>query len=97
MKGWQVGDLAVCVDADPHKDGNMPTELEVGRIYRVNGFARTPRGELLLIIRPPHPSFTYRHPGARRFRKVDPPKHEACESEFVTLLTRIKRKQGADA
>jgi hypothetical protein len=86
---WQVGDLAVCVDADPcwccESSG-----VELNALYRVTAvlsLAHTAQIGLQIENADPgyHPGF-----GASRFRKVEQPKNEACEPEFVQLLKRSK-------
>lgn len=96
MSDWQVGDIAVCVDASSSR------KLVEGAAYVVESIGVAEpwwrdAGELgLWLVGTPSDSSSggFR---ADRFRKVTPDKPEACESEFVTLLNRIKRKQGADA
>jgi hypothetical protein len=93
VSDWAVGDLAVCV-----KDGawefeqcSAPSDVEdkgprKGQMLRVSDVVQM-RGEIWLHF----PDFdwcdVYLH---SRFRKILPDKHEACESEFVTLLKRSK-------
>jgi hypothetical protein len=96
MADWQVGDLAVCVDAAPRwYTVDIPGEsLELNRIYTVCGFSFWSDGTLNLLFE------EFSHPTgagirADRFRKVVRDKHEACEEEFVTLLNRTKRKVSA--
>lgn len=98
MSDWQVGDLAVCVDASPDFDGE-PVPLEQGTAYRVSGVAFAPRpsrkwgarvGLNLLGVEPWPWGYA-----SERFRKVVADEHEACETEFVTLLKRLKRKVSA--
>lgn len=95
MSDWQVGDRAVCVDASGSR-----CALTVGRVYSVSGLDWTegfaeldgsliPCGLLLAEIAPPFP---YDGFDPRRFRKILPDQHEACETEFVTLLKRSKRR-----
>lgn len=94
MSDWQVGDLAVCVDARVNpRVGSCP--LQVGRVYRVarvvgSGpcalYGRHSLGLILAGVPWSEPE------GAAelRFRKIRPDEHKACEPEFVTLLKRSK-------
>jgi hypothetical protein len=97
---WQVGDLAVCVDAQSRVNPT-PTLLVEGRTYRVSGIYAPGRrlssdfgspgyiGLMLEGLRNDSLSGAF---DARRFRKIRPDEHQACEEEFVTLLKRSKRK-----
>ena len=93
---WQVGDLAVCVDARP--DAYWGCNLIEGATYTVAAVnwlvghpaarntvhGRTDIGLALTEVRS-FAEFGY-HPD--RFRKIRPDEHIACEDEFVTLLKR---------
>jgi hypothetical protein len=95
MSDWQVGDLALCVDARPNpfygKSG-----LTEGVIYKVVGAVFNPAphalygeeawGLFLAEISAEAPEGF----AASRFRKIRPDEHEACEPEFITLLKRTK-------
>lgn len=88
---WQVGDLALCVDA-----GLLPW-VEPGCIYTVADL-NTDWLEidgLGLELAGVDAGCGYTGFVATSFRKILPDKHEDCEPEFVTLLNRIKRKVGA--
>jgi hypothetical protein len=95
MSDWQVGDLAVCINAGPllfnGRLSNGGGLLVEGRTYRV----------VALIVREDQPwagiaclvtDDADGHDGFAtcRFRKIRPDEHEACEPEFVTLLKRNK-------
>jgi hypothetical protein len=92
---WQVGDLALCVDAGPRIyrggiSGAGDGLLREGRVYHVT--ASIVRDDEWGVV----PSLKFAglsHPGfdQDRFRKILPDKHESCEPEFVTLLKRTKR------
>jgi hypothetical protein len=98
MSDWQVGDLAVCVDATS-RIARTGTSLAEGQVYRVSGLHMPGKlvrsdfgspadlGLFLVGLRSVSTSGAF---DARRFRKVTPDKHEACEDEFVTLLKRGK-------
>jgi hypothetical protein len=97
MSDWAVGDLAVCVNTDdlqtciPGRRGVAGRRFKLGSTYcvvAVSVHAATQEPVLLL-------EGQSQTAAARRFRKILPDKHEACESEFVTLLNRIKRKVSA--
>ena len=87
--GWQVGDLALCVEYNPQTCVSMGA-LKVGGIYTVA--AVIPESYALCLalreVKSGHQNGSYR---AFRFRKIRPDEREACEPEFVTLLNRIKR------
>lgn len=91
MSDWQVGDLAVCVDAELRTYSSWPRSgrLVVGRSYSVRGFrVRNCDGGLnLLMVGENAEGLGW---AEDRFRKIRPDKHEACEDEFITLLKRRK-------
>jgi hypothetical protein len=95
VSDWAVGDLAVCVDTSviccneyAHVGHRAFNNLGTIRITRVSV---GPCGctELFWAGCPPWGGL------AKRFRKILPDKHEACETEFVDLLKRIKRPVSA--
>jgi hypothetical protein len=90
---WCVGDLAVCVDAGVNPAIGRTPDLVLDRIYRVRGFGNLTGG---LLLDGATAAYEQWGCGFRsvRFRKIQPPKHEACEPEFVTL---VKRKVREDA
>ena len=101
MSDWQVGDLAVCMDTTPRPSsppGGFKT-LAKGAVYRVRGMRITKSGGFNLLMEghnPPAPGCpTGKGWRADRFRKIRPDEHEACETEFVTLLKRSKRPVSA--
>ena len=91
--GWQVGDLALCVDAA------CTALLAEGVAYTVTaaffdpGFNRKAEfTDFTLLLAEVRPS-----PGrsgfcASRFRKIHPDEQEPCEAEFVTLLKRSRQQ-----
>lgn len=96
MSDWQVGDLAVCVDATPDILGN-PVPLKEGVVYLVSGitpagiaskYGRTNRLSGLALKGVPNKWPCGWAP--ERFRKIRPDAQEACEPEFITLLKRKK-------
>ena len=104
MSDWQVGDLAVCVDARPNpRCGHRPSPLVEGKVYRVAGIDPYPERHALygmdtgLFLRGMRSAANSGGFAASRFRKIRPDEHEACEPEFVQLLKRSKRKVNADA
>ena len=100
---WQVGDLAVCVDARANPEISRPGKLVEGRTYHVTAvmvyepLAHCLYGQETVGLRLGGMATSARDGAfaASRFRKVTPDKREACEDEFVTLLKRCKRKVGA--
>lgn len=99
--GWQIGDLAACVSNDPCDCGCGGTwpEIEIGAVYVVCG-TRVWDDDLFLLLPEIPPRWVEGHTpdpwfNAEDFRKVVADKHEACETEFVTLLKRSKRKVSA--
>lgn len=90
---WQVGDLALCVDAGPSLRTGLHSGLVVGKTYAVVGVEITPdnfydAGELgLFIDDDPIPDGTPWAAG--RFRKIKPDT-EPCEEEFTVLIKRMK-------
>jgi hypothetical protein len=99
---WQVGDLAVCVDAAPCRCGDcggLPMLLSEGRPYVVTEAGDEGWGPFLAFAEQVGPKNCYTcdefSAGVERFRKVRRDAHEACEAEFVTLLRRSKRKASA--
>jgi hypothetical protein len=98
---WQVGDLAVCVDAAPPRNNpRVPPaiKLERGKVYTVTGIRICKNGPGLLVDdEPPHFGATIEVGwGVDRFRKIRPDEHEKCEPEFVTLLETFTRKVEAE-
>jgi hypothetical protein len=94
VSDWQVGDLALCVNAAKDAiDTRLNPALEERRTYRVERLGEVSDYFCLGLegLRDPDDNkhFAYR---ADRFRKILPDEHEDCEPEFVTLLNRIKRK-----
>jgi hypothetical protein len=87
VSDWAVGDKAVCI-REPQDKRNHASK---GAIYTV---AEVVLGGSGLTFREiPHPNaIGYK---AINFRKILPDKHEACETEFVDLLKRIKRPVSA--
>jgi hypothetical protein len=92
MSDWQVGDLAVCVDAGPSKFDGRPCPLAEGVAYTIADIVLP--GEYRHLRKCVHGALKVS--GSRyyyiasRFRKIRPDKHEDCEPEFVTLLKRTK-------
>lgn len=88
---WQVGDLAVCVDASPRPDG-IAVDLVEGRTYHVTAVCPPGRSKFGfhtgLQLRGATP--VGRAFAECRFRKVRPDEHKACEEEFQTLLRRSR-------
>jgi hypothetical protein len=94
---WEVGDLAVCVDASPGRewaeylnDWSYTRGLEEGRIYRV-ARAIPASDEPAFVMLDVGVPFPHEGDGVwphTRFRKIRPDAHEACEEDFVTLLRR---------
>lgn len=104
MSDWQVGDLAVCVDCSEFvcASGTKHTAIyavPVGTVIKVaaivpaiidRGYgAGEPCGCLNLR------NADGKGGNLRRFRKIRPDEHQACEEEFVKLLKRSKRPVSA--
>lgn len=94
MSDWNIGDLALCVEAGDWFDADNEVfdsfGPEVGSVCTVEGFGECNGRMSLLLIEWPADEFT-----ASAFRKMRPDEQEACEPEFVTLLERIKQKVSA--
>jgi hypothetical protein len=92
MSEWQVGDLAVCVIGDGwfgYEHGSVPSAApQKNAVYRV--VKVRPRDALVFLC---FAEIDAKGWNSAAFRKIRPDEHEACESEFVTLLQRIKRKE----
>ena len=94
--GWQVGDLALCVDNAIGDQEALASFLVVGKIYKVAevGIPKESRAKrVCLAFREAVLGATDKTAwafNADRFRKIRPDKQEPCETEFVTLLNRIK-------
>lgn len=96
MADWQVGDLAVCVDATPVR--GFPLYLTQGATYTVTGlhWSICPHyGPGLGLDFAEIESVTIDGYYSGRFRKIRPDEYEACEPEFVTLLKRIRESANA--
>jgi hypothetical protein len=93
---WEVGDLAMCVDAAPRpcSCGALHTGHNVteGASYRVVALGDPHSfGESSLVCDKLCLLMDHGKSGlAERFRKIRPDEHEKCEPEFVTLLKRRK-------
>jgi hypothetical protein len=95
MSDWQVGDLAVCVEArrSPLTEGSVYTVAAVFFDPAYNTLGEFTEHTLLLREITPWPGKNGFCP--TRFRKIRPDERQACEPEFVTLLKRSKRKVAA--
>jgi hypothetical protein len=93
MSDWQVGDLALCVDAS-QRGSEYPSRLVKGSIYTVTGIDTEPglldTAPCGLLLAEVAPAGHYDAFACDRFRKIRPDEHEACEPEFVRLLKRSK-------
>lgn len=98
---WQVGDLAVCVDASDYA-GTAPTScrfVKEGAVYTVLGIVppqRWSNGAVqlgLILAETSNPTAPNGDFNETRFRKIEPDKHESCEPEFVTLIKRSKQPE----
>jgi hypothetical protein len=93
MSGWEVGDLALCVDVGPavwaggkiECDGTYIGKLKKGCVYRVARIGKNEYAEALMM-----------ECGAggfvHRFRKIKPDT-EPCEEEFTVLIKRGRKVQ----
>jgi hypothetical protein len=93
---WAPGDLALCVNLrDLCEEDEMSPDLREGGVYTVEavvaGYGHLgiyEQGLRLVGVRPTNPEcigFS-----AQRFRKIKPDPLERCETEFITLMNRIK-------
>jgi hypothetical protein len=96
VSDWQVGDLAVCVNADIDPFAGHNGGLTLNAAYTVREVVRA-EGEVGLRLRDlPNPTgCKYRAFSTVRFRKIRPDEQQACEPEFITLLKRSKQKVSA--
>jgi hypothetical protein len=86
---WEVGDLAVCVDAEFYDFCGRPAvgpSLGSKHVVADVGFA--PEGFVWIDLL----GFGGTGMDARQFRKIRPDEHEDCEPEFVELLKRSRVK-----
>jgi hypothetical protein len=94
---WHVGDLAECIGGiGIWSEINYPDIPDIqgpknGDIDRVTGVLFEQGHLCLKLERWPLNDESFI---ASAFRKIQPPQHEACEPEFVTL---VKRKAKEDA
>jgi hypothetical protein len=98
MSDWQIGDLAVCVAVTHPAFSDAARRLTLGKVYTVVRIGRPLRilnGEHGLGFAEVSPTRKNRGYPESMFRKIRPDQHEACESEFVDLLKRSKRKVSA--
>lgn len=94
MSDWAVGDLATPAQAIRAQYAIL-SGIETGGVYTVAGLVDMHTDDPGLIIAG-HPSpHETRSWAAYAFRKIRPDEHEACETEFVTLPKRSKRKVDA--
>jgi hypothetical protein len=92
VSDWEVGDLAVCVDASPPQrftdlfveNWGTATPLVRNKVYTVAKVGAVKGGYrgLATTEDPDEPWLV------TRFRKIRPDKIKACEEEFRTLLKR---------
>lgn len=90
MSGWQVGDLALCIE-DRDIDG-VKMEVNIGQVYSVTEvhhndedlFADDAISGIILILSGLEPGFC-----SSCFRKIKPDA-EPCEEEFTVLIKRMK-------
>lgn len=96
---WQVGDLALCVNASPDWVYAEPAisayaRLEQGKVYRVVRLGENHLGKTGLDIGVPNRDLFEGYADIwppQCFRKIRPDEHEPCEAEFVTLLKRSEQ------
>ena len=93
--GWEVGDLALCVDTDPaHRvfgTGVAGKRFKLGAVYCVAHVGTHPvTDELVLLM-----EGQSKTAGAFRFRKIRPDEHQACEEEFRILIMLSKKRVSA--
>lgn len=98
--GWQVGDLALCVDAGrvrcqcgkPHN--NSEGRVVEGVALRVTRICEARNLSVLCALGGCRCETLCLENGTAglslRFRKIRPDEHEDCEAEFVELLNRSK-------
>ena len=87
-EGWQVGDLALCLNNKPRRSKST---LEAGRIYRVCQVI-IDDGDVGLNLEgvlPPTGCILSAY-WATRFRKIKPDT-EPCEEEFTVLIKRGRK------
>ena len=92
MSGWEVGDLALCIEPNGFFDdatgmNSLGPDPVLKGIYQVTG----------LVMEESMPCLVFEEfPGdwydPRCFRKIKPDAHEGCEPEFVTLLKHSKKR-----
>ena len=98
---WQVGDLAVCVDASPCRcipGCGISLGLVNGHIYRVLAVLPAGNGadwDNLDVGLGRIPMHRFYGACVDRFRKIRPDEHTQCEPEFVTLLQRSRKRVSA--
>jgi hypothetical protein len=88
VSDWQVGELAVCVDVDWYDCNgrvHVPRTIQLGEVRRVEAVVPADCGQCVGLI------FADTRAVAQRFRKIRPDAHEACESEFMTLLKKSRQ------
>lgn len=92
---WNVGDLAVCIDAG-RRHSYCSNPLVAGAVYTVAGvtladcsyYGPRSRGLVFKEIRTDAPDGFH----ASRFRKIRPDEHEACEEERCEQLLDLLRR-----
>lgn len=85
---WNIGDLAVCVDAG-RLHGAVPAyPLVEGRTYRVTGLSLSAVTHRQLLVLSECPPGAY----ADRFRKIRPDEHEGSAEDWQLIIETTKRK-----
>ena len=87
--GWQVGDLALCVDASPCLVTRYQPNLIEGQTYRIVGAGQITCGRtgLTAFALKVDDEISWNVPS--RFRKIKPDA-EPCKEEFTVLIKRMK-------
>jgi len=96
---WEVGDLALCVDAGVIQVNGSAADadnlLHEGQVYRVKGVVVRDgvwrNAPALRLTEIPH----HRGFAQVRFRKIKPDSHEGEIEDWQLLLDSMKRKVGA--
>lgn len=100
-EGWQIGDLALCVDDRPHEKKGSNGGLVRGRIYTVQSLYVSPPGTVdagklgLTLVELPITRRDTRAFRSWRFVKVTPTEADDFDREIIGLLTGAPAKEAA--
>lgn len=94
MSDWQVGDLALCVRAEPNSRG-MAHPCRVGAVYIVEAVVESVTSGILglCLVGVHFPGCSQNGDYASHYRKVTPPAADEFDRETIELMNRAPAKE----